>query len=442
MRFRLQGCNTKAWFSLQDAKTIQELSTLIQSEFKINSGLELHLDGFLLPKAGLTADLIRDNDLINLIPVETVEAKSAGLKGRMHQHHKAVGTEAVASDAQEPEHSPANHPNKKRQVEERASSSSSSSSSNSNSGSESSSSSSSSESSSKSSTDSDSDSESSTSSDKVTTSIDEVLPVETTGIFHKRQHDAVHGISIPGNLHGRKKDAVRRMLTIPASHYRYEEEEETHTVLKADGSSFKNPPVVFYSEARLYNSLGQDKKQQKKQIDSEPRHSAHDAQPGSGDVSLQQQRSQTKTKGKTEHKPSGDAMDLSAMPVHFNYDALPPAPKVPRAGIVIAFKQLEMSVAFTPEVSRFKVGKILEVKSFLKQHHVQIQLDPSSVLQEPVEPSADWEPKLHSFFKKPQPRFSLLMADDEDMAAAEDSTPESIISVDWDALMERRLVSG
>ena len=119
------------------------------------------------------------------------------------------------------------------------------------------------------------------------------------------------------------------------------------------------------------------------------------------------------------------------------------APQKPFVGLRIAFKILEMSVAFTPEVSEYKVGTVkgifiilcLDVKSFRNFHHVVLELDEHYLSE--TQPSKDWEQRLNHYNQKlPRDRFLDMENGEEEEMNGE----PKIVEFEWADLIEPRLI--
>lgn len=104
--------------------------------------------------------------------------------------------------------------------------------------------------------------------------------------------------------------------------------------------------------------------------------------------------------------------------------------KIPQEGLHIAFKMLEMSELFTPEISNYKEAYIIKVENFGRtQKFVTLALVPMFVAPANVKDS--WGPKLNDKYK------TKLAYDSSDIENEEVTAPVmEIIREDWDGLIE------
>jgi hypothetical protein len=106
--------------------------------------------------------------------------------------------------------------------------------------------------------------------------------------------------------------------------------------------------------------------------------------------------------------------------------------KMPQEGLHIAFKMLEMSELYTPEISNYKEAYIIKVESIGRaQKFVTLALIP--MLVKPADVKDSWGPKLNDRYK------TKLVYDDIEIDGDVDGGVVPVMEIireDWDGLID------
>jgi hypothetical protein len=247
----------------------------------------------------------------------------------------------------------------------------------------------------------------SSSSDDSTTS-SKSIPKETTS-----KNIVQRKISIPSSLNKSKRNAVKKMMSFPASHYHFDPDEDydsTEPIFDSNGAPMKNPPRVIYTEARLYNLKGTFTKGQEKRM----------AQRNKQEAELQESP-QESIKEKEKATEKNEQHDYS------KYHPI----LTPKENIHIAFKTMELSRLYTPEISNYKEAYIIKVETSGRNRFlVTLKILPTTVL--PVQVDDTWGAKPRGII----PTEGKLEFRDEDDNDELYLPSEEIIQEEWENLIE------
>jgi hypothetical protein len=100
---------------------------------------------------------------------------------------------------------------------------------------------------------------------------------------------------------------------------------------------------------------------------------------------------------------------------------------------------IEMSEAYTPEISDYKTASIVDVQK-LGRSRKMVTLKLESSTSGTVQPKDGWGPKIKSLYQETKGKLDIPAEEDEEGDGIELNT-DQIITEDWDTFVEPRLIS-
>ncbi|KAJ3321543.1 hypothetical protein HDV06_004079 [Boothiomyces sp. JEL0866] len=409
MRIKVQidlNSPTKSWYSLSDR--FNKFSTLLESlsaDFGFTKNdISMTMDGFELPLFLNPFSILKEDDLILISwksglkrkTIETITSAKKFKPNKTIQSKFETKSSEVCTIVSKSE-------NDRKEAESNSESDGSNSS--------------------DSSTESDgesssSDSESSSSDTEASNSGSDETE-ETTATKQVRQSVDP---SLVKTLHKNKRKAVNNMLHIKPLHQKFG----------------NNEPQVFNTKVELFNLPGtfsdnQMKRHRKTNKQNAQLEELEEEQENFDAQYLQEVPMEESDIQDFEQNEGESGLDETYEPntqavEAVDYNELPVL-KEPIVDAEIVYKTLELSLAYTAEISDFKRARIVSFSPTKKSFKVVLQK-----LQPDVQkmPSSAWEPKIHEYIFPKGRKFEI---EEEQEVLAED-----IVEVDWKDLIEVRLI--
>ncbi|KAJ3276428.1 hypothetical protein HDV01_005051 [Terramyces sp. JEL0728] len=218
-------------------------------------------------------------------------------------------------------------------------------------------------------------------------------------------------------LHKNKRKAVNNMLHTEPTHQKFKE----------------NEPIVFNTKVELFNPPGtfSDNQLKRRRKVTQQHETADEYQAEQEKLEVQDWESFEEMEENEfpilegENQAEEDFALNTQVVDAVDYTELPVL-KEPQVGAEIVYKTLELSLAYTAEISDFKRAKIVSFTPTKKSFKVVLhKLQPDA----PNIPSSAWEPKIHDYIYPKGRKFEV------------EQVPEEIsIEVDWKDLIEVRLI--
>ncbi|KAK5669696.1 hypothetical protein QVD99_004083 [Batrachochytrium dendrobatidis] len=285
--------------------------------------------------------------------------------------------------------------------------------------------------------------------------------------------NAINSVCIPSGLTKNKRKAVQNMIDTERTHVRFD---DANDVTFPYASTFDEPPVkqntelsenepyIVYSHVHLKDSdmsvpsLSKSARRRMRRNQraaqlaiggavSEELNDNNDSEEG---VSLHQSKSQdvnsnteqsTIEPNVTENVSIESNKDSQASSFQ-NYDLMPYLQGLPRPGMVIAFKTLELSTAYTPEISEFKEAQVLSVDAISKRCSVKLlSCSSKSAAPLPSDPSSMWGHATKTDQKSRDSGSGRFEINDDDSEEGAIEAVDGIIHVDLDTMFEIKRVA-
>ncbi|KAJ3313845.1 hypothetical protein HDV04_001406 [Boothiomyces sp. JEL0838] len=226
-------------------------------------------------------------------------------------------------------------------------------------------------------------------------------------------------------LHKNKRKAVNNMLHVKPLHQKFDQ----------------NEPKVFNTKVELFNAPGtfsqnQMKRHRKLNKEAVPIEIEEDQEYEETEGWEEAPNEETNVIEEDVNQNEQDDMEVedNNEPITQALDAIDynelPVLKEPKENAEIVYKTLELSLAYTAEISDYKRARILSFIPTKKSFKVVLQkLNPDI----PKMPSSAWEPKIYDYIFPKARKFEI--ASDE-----QDDSTDNTVEVDWKDLIEVRLI--